>query len=480
MDTYDDIKNILLEHGFELLFVEQRKIHIIDKDEYCYRTTLSDVKRGKKPNKFHASNPYVMNNILRYITLHNIKAKPLFDEYKNNSEKLMWECSCGEIFNASWNKFMQGKYQCDNCGRRNREVKVHNKKWNDAITILQSDGFTVLNCITLKELHVEDKLGYKYILNYSNYRKGFHPQKFGLHNPYTIHNLNNFFNLERQSEYICLSKEYKGNDEYMEFIHLPCSTKFTSTLSYMTNKVNTIGEFSNGCPKCNNHRIESYHASILKQIFMKEYPDTICEDRSCINPKTNYALPTDIVNHRLKMVVEIQSAYHDLEDKKKNDKIKKDFWESNGYTVYTPDIREYTVLEMIQLFFPKYNSIPNYIDYSYGNMCDCSLIQKYLNDGKTIAEIAKITPYTKSCIQGLITRKLVALPFGYKEKVHRMKRIVQLDKNYNYINTFNSYTDLDKHGYANGTIRRVLNGRQKYSYNSIWMFEEDYNKLKNS
>ena len=61
-----------------------------------------------------------------------------------------------------------------------------------------------------------------------------------------------------------------------------------------------------------------------------------------------------------------------------------------------------------------------------------------------------------------------------------MNKIVQLDKNYNYINTFNSYSDLDKHGYANGTIRRVLNGKQKYSYDCIWMYESEYNKLKTS
>lgn len=56
---------------------------------------------------------------------------------------------------------------------------------------------------------------------------------------------------------------------------------------------------------------ESSTASIVKQVFKHEFPDTILEDKSCINPKTGRILPTDIVNHDLKIAIEIQSTYHD-------------------------------------------------------------------------------------------------------------------------------------------------------------------------
>lgn len=69
------------------------------------------------------------------------------------------------------------------------------------------------------------------------------------------------------------------------------------------------------CPFCSKFHLESYHASVLKQIFIHKYPDTSLEDRSCINPKTNRALPTDIVNHNLKIAIEIQSGYHDKPEK---------------------------------------------------------------------------------------------------------------------------------------------------------------------
>lgn len=478
MIKYDIVKNELLQYGYTLLEIEQRKVHIVDKEHYHYKVFLQDIKHDKIPRKFCASNPYVIDNIRNYITINNIKSQPLFTEYKNNSEKLKWKCGCGDEFTVSWGHFLQGKCQCNDCGLKNGKNKTHNKTWSNAIKTLESDGYIVLDFVTLSKIHVQDKNGYKYCMNFSNYKKGFLPQKFSVYNPYTIHNLNRFFELKRNSEYICLSSEYKGNYVPMKFIHLSCNTEFTSTLSYMTGKINSIGKFSCGCPKCVNYRVESYHASILKQVFMHEYPDTICEDRTCVNPNTGYVLPTDIVNHNLKIVIEVQSGYHDIQDKKLNDIFKRKFWENLGYTVYTPDIREYNVLEMIQLFFPKYDCIPDYIDYNYGNMCDYKLIQSYLNEGKSISQITQLTPYSKSCIQGLINRKLIILPVDYKEKAYKIKKIVQLDKNYNYIATFNSYTDLDKHGYANGTIRRVLNGKQKYSYDCIWMYENDYKQLK--
>ena len=72
------------------------------------------------------------------------------------------------------------------------------------------------------------------------------------------------------------------------------------------------------CPNCDG-RTESVHALVLKQMFKHYYPDTIEEDKSCINPLTCCILPTDIVNHRLKIAIEIQSQWHDFEDIKIKD-----------------------------------------------------------------------------------------------------------------------------------------------------------------
>ena len=89
--------------------------------------------------------------------------------------------------------------------------------------------------------------------------------------------------------------------------------------------------------------IESSHALVLKQVWLYEYPDTITEDKSCINPLTNHPLPTDIVNHNLKIAIEIQSWFHDFKDQQEKDEIKRNFWINKGYSFYALDQRDYTI-----------------------------------------------------------------------------------------------------------------------------------------
>jgi len=99
---------------------------------------------------------------------------------------------------------------------------------------------------------------------------------------------------------------------------------FCLTLGKFQRKISENGLYI--CPNCFKKKIESYHASVLKQIFMHEYKNVIVEDRSCINKETGYALPTDIVCYDTKEVVEIQSSYHDVEYKIKLDLYKKNYW----------------------------------------------------------------------------------------------------------------------------------------------------------
>jgi len=147
------------------------------------------------------------------------------------------------------------------------------------------------------------------------------------------------------------------------------------------------------CNDCATKIFESKHANILKQIYKYNYPNTICEDKSCISPITKYIMPTDIVDHEKKISIEIQSKYHDNENQKIKDEIKKHYWDNRGYTHYQLDIRDYTILEMIQIFFPEMKEIPKWVDQSYNfSNRDWSLeqAQKLLNEGSNMLEIAEI------------------------------------------------------------------------------------------
>ena len=167
------------------------------------------------------------------------------------------------------------------------------------------------------------------------------------------------------------------------------------------------------CPFCSKFHLESYHASVLKQIFIHKYPDTSLEDRSCINPKTNRALPTDIVNHNLKIAIEIQSGYHDKPEKRVIDKFKKDFWINKGYKFYDPDIRDYSILEMVNIFFKEITEIPDYVDFDFSTNIDFNLVQQYLDNGYSIKEISNITGYGIGGIGSLRASKKIKLPDDY-------------------------------------------------------------------
>ena len=185
-------------------------------------------------------------------------------------------------------------------------------------------------------------------------------------------------------------------------------------------------------------------------------------------------MPTDIVNHNLKIAIEIQSAYHDKKEQKEKDLVKKNFWINNGYDFFALDIRKYTVLEMCKIFFPYLEEIPDYVDYNFSNCVDFNLVQNYLNSGYSIKEISKIMNQKHGTIQSLVYRKVVTLPENYYKDVLKRRPIVRLSKNGDYISRFVTASEANKQGFKSGTVNRVLKGKQKYAYNSMWVYENDY------
>lgn len=470
------VSDLLLERikdkGYEYCSNFDGLIFIMDKKGYFYSLdkTILLKKKNCKYYPFKNTNIFTMVNLTLFLKKNNIQTKPLFSDYTQGGN-LPWKCGCGREYKTTMGQFISYKQQCSVCGRIIREKKVHEQRWNEAKYFLKEKGFDILDFKNLVDVIAKDKDGYKYQLNVHNLEKGYYPLKFYTNNPFTIENLNVFLKRNR-NDYRCIDTNYMGNDKKMLFKHLKCKTIFESTLDDMTRMENNY--YLGRCPKCEVIKHESFHATALKQVFVHEYPDTICEEKSCINLETNHVLPTDIVNHKLKIAIEIQSQYHDTKYKKKLDEYKKNFWISKNYSFFAPDIRNYSVLEMIQLFFPTIKSIPKYINYEYVTLLDDELIQKLLNEGKTIKEISNMMNYNSVTIRSHIRKGLIKLPKEYKEKVFGIKKIVQLDKNYHLIKLYNSLNEISKNGYATGTIRRVLNGKQKYAYDNIWMYEQDY------
>lgn len=294
-------------------------------------------------------------------------------------------------------------------------------------------------------------------------------------NKYSIYNINHFLKINGNSDFLYISKEYMNNNSLLKFKHLKCGNTFENKwINICRGRYrNNIGENKTGlfCPFCEPKKMESVHATVLKQIWLHEQNDTIVEDPSCINKNTKHILPTDIVNHRLKIAIEIQSWFHDSAIQKNKDEIKKKFWVDKGYRYFAVDQRDYTVLEMVQIFFPYIAKIPEYVDISYSNTFDTIAAQKLLDKYKSIKIVSEIMNCTEHKIYDSIYGNRMVYPDGYVNCCYR--EVVQLDLNFNYIKEFKSISSAEKETNVNGISNALLNGRN-YCGGYYWVDKNAY------
>lgn len=480
--SFEEVQSMIENKGYVIIkdtFKHYSKKFLVkDKEGYYFYMNGDNIRENKQPDIFSRRNPFTIKNIHNYIKINNITSKLISEVYDGNNKKMVWECECGETFERSWANFRNGFILCSKCSSRYMGEK-HRLPLERIYLRIDEMGYKLLGNIenvpiTSILFSISDSKGYLYEVNWRDFNSGKKPLRFHRNNPYSIQNINNFFKRELNDEFECIDAEYIDNTSLLKFKHKKCGCEFFASWASMLDlKENPILAYCK-CPECNTHKIESHHASALKQVFLHEYPDTVVEERSCINFETGRALPTDIVNHRLKIAVEVQSSLHDDYSHKLRDEFKKNFWLNKGYEFYDPDIRDYSILEMIQLFFPDIGDIPDYVDFNFSNCIDFNKVQNLLNKGLTIKEISKILNLNENSIRYLSVIGKIKLPENYKEKVFNMRPIVRLSKTGEFIKKYNSLYALKKDGFADGTIRRVLNGTQNFSYDSFWLYEDDY------
>jgi hypothetical protein len=114
--TYKEAKNLLENLGYELLNEDYINVHtnmiFKDKEGYWYYSTLANLIKCQKADKFAKSNPYTLQNIKLWCKINNKPFKLLSDNFKSAISKLKWKClvnCCGETFETSWNHIYNGK-----------------------------------------------------------------------------------------------------------------------------------------------------------------------------------------------------------------------------------------------------------------------------------------------------------------------------------------------------------------------------------
>lgn len=347
-------------------------------------------------------------------------------------------------------------------------------KRNTVEQILEESGYTLLstddsfNCASV--VAIQDRQGYRYTCMIDHATNNKKKPRVGPNNDYSLYNIRRYLELNNV-HFKCISNEYVSATSDLEFECTKCGEHVFTPWNNVRrdddrNRHHVI------CPNCDG-RTESVHALVLKQIFKHEYPDSIEEEHSCRNPATGKILPTDIVNHRLKIAVEIQSQWHDFEDKKAPDAYKKQFWIDKGYSFYDPDIRDYSVLEMCQIFF-DIDELPDYINYEYSNKINIKKFQKLLDDGLSVPEIECETGVNRHRIYDALYSGKLVYPNDYQNPSY--SPIVQLDEQGNFVNEFDSINQARTfNGFKKGLIDAALTRESHYGGGYYWFRKEEYN-----
>ena len=318
---------------------------------------------------------------------------------------------------------------------------------------------------------------YKIIETYRTY-SGNHaePSWFSKNNPYIIDNINKYFEINKNNNFTCISDttDYIDRNSQLLFKCNRCGNIIKSTWMSEQKAISDKYNSRHGitCDKCDGIN-ESLHALVLKQVFMHEYPDTILEDRSCVNPITNAVMPTDIVNHKMKIAIEIQGQFHRFDNQKVKDKIKKNFWQNKGYSFYDYSIDKISVLNYLKLFFPEIEDIPEYVDLNYSNKLDFKTIQNKINQNIRVSEIAKELNINPHRIYDAIYDNKLYYPNSYNRTT--TVPIVQLDKHNNLISEYSSFKEAEtKNGIKSGLISSCIYYNNYYCKGFYWFYKKDY------
>lgn len=473
--TYEEVKNKFEQIGYTLLSKEYKncKEKLLCLDDKGYKILISFDKllnRDVNGRKFHPSNPYTIENINHYAKLNGLTSRCVSKEYINAKETLDFTCDCGEHFYTNWSNFSsRHKIKCDTCTNnpRNREynnIKDNLIKFGYYLDVEESQYLGV----TLTPLICHDKHGYKYKVTYDAILRGKKPSPVSKSNKFSIENINIFLK-NNNKELECISQNFIDRNHLLEFTCLRCKEHVFAKWANM-NKSDNPNRNIILCPNCDG-RTESVHALVLKQMFKHYYPDTIEEEKSCINPLTGCILPTDIVNHRLKIAIEIQSEWHDREYQKIKDGIKKDFWIDKGYTFYDPDIRNFSILGMCQLFF-DIEEIPDFINFDYSNKWNIKKAQELLDKDLSPNDVAKALNINIHNIYDAIGYGKLHYSDTYIRKDYTP--IVEVDDNKNIISYFTTIkSGAEKYNLKPGSLTSaLLEGRHDFG-GHIWYYAKD-------
>lgn len=359
------VKEFYKEHGLELLeneYINNRKpMKCRNSDGYLCQIALSNVQSGMKPFPFIKSNPYVLDNIKKFLIDNNAQLELLSDEYINNMSPLKLKCRCGKIFYRPLAYVKDKKrFLCKKCGykdsvdsqRLNFDIvkqvyKEH--KLNILPNQIYKSNIKPLNCIT------QD--GYKVHISYGNLVKGKKPNIFSV-----THNSENYdYNIKQFIKNNNLSCEYiklighDGHGHPVLLMKCECGDVFTTEQHDLTTRLRCrclkcVGKMSNIEYKVKQWLLEN-------NIEFEEQKKFI----ECKGKKK--CLPFDFYIPNINMCIEVDGQQHfkDVHSRyKRNNQEEYD----NMKTQYCKDNN----IKLLRIPYWEFNENDNYIKILSNNI----------------------------------------------------------------------------------------------------------------
>lgn len=243
--------------------------------------------------------------------------------------------------------------------------------------------------------------------------------------------------------------------------------------------IESINKKGTWCPICATFLKESKMAVVLKQVIKHEFPDTIWEYDIGFRGEKGGISRYDIYIPELNLLIECQSEYHDT--KTEFDLKKQLYAQLKGFDFISIDNRQGTPLDIIKIFFPYIQKIPNYVGMLENTKINWDLkkAQELIsNSDKTISEVAKELKINIGSLYNKIYKNELKVP---KNK-HIEKEIVQLDFEGNLLKQYKSARECCRMGNFNPSdISSCCKGRQLTHKGFIFMYLKDYlNKEKDN
>lgn len=280
--TIDEIRKMFDNVGLKLLDEESKgtnyRYTCQDEEGYLYKRTAHSSQRVLKSDKytmnvnhtFSTKNPYFYDNMLLYIKKNDDFGTELLTEKNDILEVkttiLKFRCGvCGREFSQKWHDFVKKKDKCCNvCFNQRRSKGETNTKHIDTNKFhetTQKNGLILLDGPDIrykKKVVVQDKEGYKGVMEPLSILRGSKFERFGKMNPFTLDNMR-VFAFNHGWDCVIYNQEYKSDKHPLKLM-CSCGNDFLVDMNH----------FVAGKYKCNECRVKQSAIAAAVELWLNQ------------------------------------------------------------------------------------------------------------------------------------------------------------------------------------------------------------------